>query len=52
MGGEELKWLQLAYNQCKDLNLVHTVQLKLTIKAQISRGMVYSSTSVVVFASV
>ena len=50
MGGEELKWHQLAHNQ--DLILVHTVQLKPTIKAQITGRMVSSGTSVVPFASV
>ena len=49
MDGEELKWRQLAHN---DLVLVHAVQLKPMIKAQISGRMVSSGTSVVAFASV
>ena len=55
MGGEELKWHEPAHNRlitCKDLILVHTVQLKLKIKAQISGRMVSSSLSVAVFTSV
>ena len=54
MGEEELKWCQLAPSAnepAKDLILVHTVQLKPIIKAQIS-GMVSSSTSDVALASV
>ena len=46
MGGEELKWRQLAHHQlnetAKDLIIVHTVQLKPMIKAQISERMVSS----------
>ena len=41
VGGEELKWCQLAHHEpAKDLILVHIVQLKPTIKAQISGRMV------------
>ena len=44
MGGEELKWRQLAHNQLmsqeKGLILVHTVKLKPIIKAQISGKLV------------
>ena len=40
MGGEELKWHQLAHIQLmskhKDLIFVHTVQLKPTVKAQMA----------------
>ena len=42
MGGDELIWRQLTHNQLKarkDLILVHTVQLKPTIKAQITGRM-------------
>ena len=55
MGEEELKLRQLARNQLitrKDLILVHTVQLKPTIKAQISGRTASSGTSVVAFTSV
>ena len=55
MGGEELKWRQLAHHQLmsptKDLILVHT-QLKPMIKAQISGRMVSSGISDVEIASV
>ena len=55
MGGEELKWSQLAHNQLISPQgpiLVHTVQLKPTIKAQIPGRMRSSGTSAVAFASV
>ena len=56
MGGEELKWCQLAHNQlmraCKDLILVHTVQVKPILKAQISGKLVFSGISDVAFLSV
>ena len=55
MGGEELKWHQLTHNQLMsrtDLSLVHTVQLKPTIKAQISGRMASIGVSDVVTASV
>ena len=56
VGGEELKWRQLAHHQlmsqAKDLILVHTVQLKPMIKAQISGRMVSSGISDVAIASV
>ena len=54
MGGEELKWRQLVHNQCarKDLILVHTVQLKPIIKAQISGKLISSGISDIAFASV
>ena len=56
MGGEELKWRQLKHNQLmsshKDLILVHAVQLKPTIKVQISGRMAYIGISDVVTASV
>ena len=53
MGGEELKWRQLAHHQLmSQLILVHTVQLKPMIKAQISVRMVSSGLSDVAFASV
>ena len=45
MGGDELKWRQLAHHQLTSqlgLILVYTVKLKLTIKAQISGRMVSS----------
>ena len=49
MGGEELKWCQLAHypanEPAKNLSLVHTVQLKPMIKAQISGRMVSSGIS-------
>ena len=50
-GGEELKWRQLKHDQLmspKDLILVHTVQLKPTIKAQISGRMASIGTNDVV----
>ena len=56
MGGEELKWHQLAHRQLtsqpKDLILVHTIQLKPMIKAQVSGRMVSSGISDVVITSV
>ena len=56
MGGEELKWCQLAHHrlmsQHKGLILVHAVKLKQMIKAQISGRMASSGISDVVFGSV
>ena len=52
MGGEELKCRQLKHNHHKDLILVHTVQLKPTIKAQISGRMASIGISDCVTASV
>ena len=53
MGVEELKWRQLAHHgPAKDLILVHTVQLKPTVKAEISGRMVSSGISDVAIASV
>ena len=55
MGGEELKWRHLvpsANEQAKDVVLVHTVQLKPMIKAQISGRMISSGISDVAIASV
>ena len=55
MGREELKWLQLAHHQVMSSqrpHLVHTVQLKPMIKAQISGRMVSSCMSDVAIASV
>ena len=56
MGRKELKWCQLvppsANEPAKDLILVHTVQLKLMIKAHFSGRMVSSGISDVEFASV
>ena len=55
MGGDILKWCQLAPSAnepAKDLILVHTVQLKPMIKAQISGRMVSSGISDVAIASV
>ena len=57
MGREELKWHQLAHHKlmnepAKDLILVHTVQLKPMIKAQISGRMVSSGINDVAFASI
>ena len=55
MGGEELKWHQLKHNHQMSLQgrlLVHTVQLKSTIKAQISGRMAPIGISDVVTASV
>ena len=49
MGRKELKWRQLAQN---DLILVHAVQLKPTIKVQISGKMASIGISDVVTASV
>ena len=49
MGSEKLKWCQLAhYNE----PAVHTVQLKPTIKVQITGKLVSSGISHVAFASV
>ena len=55
MGGEELKWRQLktmSYLARNDLSLVHAVQLKPTIKVQISGRMASIGISDVVTASV
>ena len=55
MGGEELKWpdsTPSANEPAKDLILVHTVQLKPMIKAQISGIMKSSGISDVAIASV
>ena len=55
MGGDELKWCQLTHNQLiahKDLILVHTVQLRPSIKAQMSGRMASIGISDVVTASV
>ena len=52
MGGEELKWHQLAQHQLMSLILVHTVKLKPIIKAQISGRMVSSGISNIAFALV
>ena len=55
MGGEELKWHQLTHNQLMSSQgalLVHTVQLKPMIKAQISGRMASIGISDVVTASV
>ena len=55
VGGEKLKWDQLAHHQLMSLqgpDLVHTVKLKPMIKAQISGRMVSSGISDVAFASV
>ena len=56
MGGEKLKRHQLvnqsANEPAKDLVLVHTVQLKLMIEAQISGRMISSELSDVAIASV
>ena len=51
MGGEELKWHQLTHNQLLCI-LVHTVQLKPMIKAQINGRMACIGISDVVTASV
>ena len=51
-GREELKWHQLKHKAHKDLILVHTVQLKPTIKVQISGRMASIGISDVVTASV
>ena len=54
MGGEELKWRQLAHHQLmsrKGLILVHTVKLKPILKAQISGKLVSSGISDVAIAS-
>ena len=53
MGGEELKWHQLAHHQLMSQpSLVHTVQLKPMIKAHISGRMVSSQISDALFTSV
>ena len=56
MGGEELKWHQLPHHQLmslpRTLILIHTVQLKQMIKAQILGRMVSSGISDVASASV
>ena len=55
MGEEELQWRQLTHNQLMSLQgpiLVHTVQLKPIIKAQISGKLVSSSISDVAFTSI
>ena len=55
MGGEELNWRQLAHHQLMSLqgpHLVHTVQLKPMIKAQISAKLVTNGISYVAIASV
>ena len=55
MGRDELKWRQLTHNQLMSLQepiVVHTVQLKPTIKAQISGRMASISISDVMTASV
>ena len=55
MGGEELKWRQLAHHQLmsqhKGFILVHTVKLKPITKAQISGKLVTIGISDVVTAS-
>ena len=48
MGRKELKWRQLTHNKLMSLqrsHFVHTVQLKQTIKVQISGRMVYVVTA-------
>ena len=55
MGGEELKWRQLAHHKLMSQQgplLIHTVKLKPIIKAQISGKLVTSGISDVVIASV
>ena len=55
MGGEELKWRQLTHIQLmspQGTNLIHTVQLKLLIKAQILGRMASIGISNVVITSV
>ena len=55
MGGEELKWRQLAHHQLMFQQgpiLVHTVKLKPIIKAQISGKLVTSGISDEAVASV
>ena len=55
VGGEELKWHQLAHHQLRaneGLILVHTVKLKPIIKAQISGNLVTSGISDVAIAKV
>ena len=55
VGGEELKWRQLAYHQLmsqQGLILVHAVKLKPIIKAQISGKFVSSGISEVAITSV
>ena len=51
MGGEELKWRQLAHHRAnKGLILVHIVKLKPTIKTHISEKLVTSGLSDVAIA--
>ena len=55
MGGEELKWRQLAHHQLMSQQgplLVHKVKLKPIIKAQITGKLVTSGISDVVTTSV
>ena len=55
MGGENLKWRQLAHHQLmiqQRLILVHTEKLKPMIMGQISGKLVSSDISHVAFASV
>ena len=55
MGGDELKWHQLTHNQLmspQGLILVHTVQLKPMLKAQLSGRMASIGIGDVVTASV
>ena len=53
VGGEELKWCQLAHHQlAKDFILVHTIQLKPMIKTHFSARMVSSGISDIAFASI
>ena len=55
MGGEELKWRQLAHHHLmsqQGLILVHTVKLMPMIKGSISGRMVSSGISHVAFASI
>ena len=51
MGGEKLKWRQLAHHQLMS-QLIHTEKLKPMIKGQISGKLVSGGTSHVEFASV
>ena len=55
MGGDELNWHQLTHNQLmspQGPHLVHTIQLKPTIKAQVSGRMASIGISDVVTTSV
>ena len=57
MGREELKWHQLAHHHsanepAKDIILVHTIQIKPMVEAQISGRMVSSGISDVAFTLV